>query len=355
MLNIPRKKWIHVVIVVMLALASFTPSSAQSDTGNQQFTSTINFFFVLCETQAVIEFSGNIQAGYDVYFQIFSASRGGGTALSTLRRLSVGGEFRTTETVTFPTGTTVAQGQVGSMYVAIAREGNANSTIYSDYVDDIQDGCRTPTTAPATTSTSTSTTTTTSTSTSTTSTRVTTVSYPPILSPFGGYINPGYRPTPLPIVQIGPSQNVTKPRQKTAGIIFAECNQYPIAEPGLLYDTDTIIIFWSWYAATEELMLDHLNHAQYAVAAWGNPFSNVVRTPIQFINRDYWVFYYVVAGNLRPGQYQIDYKVYWDQPISDGYDEFGPGTDNPELTGNCSFTINPNPNNIPVSYTPFPR
>ncbi|PJF26808.1 MAG: hypothetical protein CUN52_15340, partial [Phototrophicales bacterium] len=154
-------------------------------------------------------------------------------------------------------------------------------------------------------------------------------------------------PTTTPVVQIGPSQNVTKPRQQTPGIIFAECNQYPMAEPGLLYDTDTIIIFWSWYAATEELMLDHINNAQYAVAAWGNPFSNVVRTPIEFRNGDYWVFYYVVAGNLRPGQYQIDYKVYWNQAISDGYDDFGPGTDNPELTGNCSFTITRNPNNTP--------
>ena len=354
MLNLSSKKWIALVMVIMLALASFSTSLAQDNTGTQENTSTINFFFVLCETQAVIDFSGTIEAGYDVYFQIFSASRGGGTALSTLRRLSVGGDFRTTETVTFATGTTVAANQVGSMYVAIAREGNANSTIYADYVDDIQDGCRTSTTAPTTTSTSTSTSTTTS-STTSSSTTTTTVSYPSILSPFGGVINPGYRPTTTPVVQIGPSQNVTKPRQQTPGMIFAECNQYPAAEPGLLYDTDTIIIFWSWYAATEELMLDHINNAQYAVAAWGKPFSGVIRTPIELINGDYWVFYYVVAGNLQPGQYQIDYKVYWNQTISDGYDDFGPGTDNTQLTGNCSFTITRNPNNTPVGYTPFPR
>jgi hypothetical protein len=357
MMKLFPKKWIALMVAVLVALASFGTSLAQTDTTEP--TSTINFFFVLCDTQAVIDFSGTIEAGYDVYYQIFSAAGGGGTALTALRRLTVGGNFTTTETVAFNAGSTVAAGQVGSMYIAIAREGVPTDTIYSDYVDDIQDGCRTSTgtTAPTTTTTTTTstpvTTTTTTTSSSTTST---TLSLPSIRSPFGGFINPGYRPpAAAPVVQIGASQVVLPPRQQTPGVIFAECNQYPQAEPGILYDNDNIIIFWSWYAATEELMLDHINNAQYAVAAWGNPFSNVIRTPIELLGGDYWVFYYVTLGNLQPGNYQIDYKVYWSQAISDGYDDFGPGTDNPELTGNCYFEILRNPTNSPVNYTPYPR
>ncbi|MCU0480477.1 MAG: hypothetical protein MUE54_04610 [Anaerolineae bacterium] len=344
------------MMAMLVALASVGTSFAQTATPTPTtFTSTINYLFVICDTQAVIDFSGTIESGYDVYYQVFSASNGGGTALTALRRLAVGGDFRTTETVALNTGSTVAAGQVASMYVAIAREGNAQSTIFSDYVDDIQDGCRTGTTTAPTTTSTTTTTTSTSTVTST-STSTVTSSQPRIRSPFGGFINPGYTPPgPAPVVQIGPSQTTSKPRQQTPGVIFAECNQFPMAEPGILYDTDLITIFWSWYAATEEDMLDHINNVQYAVAAWGNPFSNVVRTEIEFLGGDYWVFYYVTVGNLQPGQYQIDYKVYWNQAISDGYDDFGPGTDNVQLTGNCSFTITRNPSNTPVNYTPFPR
>lgn len=360
MFKLSLKKGIALMMAMLVALASVGTSFAQTATPTPTTpttqTSTINYFFVICDVQAVIDFSGTIESGYDVYYQVFSASNGGGTALTALRRLSVGGDFRTTETVALNTGSTVAANQVASMYVAIAREGNSASTIYSDYVDDIQDGCRTGTTAPTTTSTNTTTTSTTTTSSSSTSTSTTTSSYPSIRSPFGGYINPGYvPPSPAPVVQIGPSQTNTKPRQQTPGVIFAECNQYPMAEPGILYDTDLITIFWSWYAATEEDMFDHINHVQYAVAAWGNPFSNVIRSEIELLGGDYWVFYYVTVGNLQPGQYQIDYKVYWDEAISDGYDDYGPGTDNPQLTGNCSFTITRNPGNTPVNYTPFPR
>jgi hypothetical protein len=349
------KRWIALMMAMLVALASVGTSFAQTDTTTTP-TSTINYFFVICDTQAVIDFSGTIEAGYDVYYQIFSATNGGGTALTALRRLTVGGEFRTTETVALNAGSTVATGQVASMYVAIAVEGAPTNTIYSDYIDDIQDGCRTGTTTPTdTTTTSTSTSTTVSSST-TSSTTTATSSYPSIRSPFGGVINPGYvPPAAAPVVQIGASTVVTKRRQQTPGVIFAECNQYPMAEPGILYDTDNIIIFWSWFAATEEQALDHINNAQYAVAAWGNPFSNVIRTPIELLGGDYWVFYYITLGNLQPGNYQIDYKLYWSQAITDGYDDYGPGTENPQLTGNCYFQILRNPGNVSVNYTPYPR
>ncbi|HRF94548.1 MAG TPA: hypothetical protein PLZ51_05135, partial [Aggregatilineales bacterium] len=65
------KRWIALMMAMLVALASVGTSVAQTDTTTP--TSTINYFFVICDTQAVIDFSGTIEAGYDVYYQIFSA------------------------------------------------------------------------------------------------------------------------------------------------------------------------------------------------------------------------------------------------------------------------------------------
>ena len=36
--------------------------------------------------------------------------------------------------------------------------------------------------------------------------------------------------------------NWIPPRQGTPGLVFAECDAYPMAEPGMLYDNDNITV-----------------------------------------------------------------------------------------------------------------
>mgnify|MGYP007037822888 CR=1 FL=1 len=61
-----------------------------------------------------------------------------------------------------------------------------------------------------------------------------------------------------------------------------------------------------------------------------------------------------MLGNLQPGQYYLEYTVEWDAPITDGYDDYGPGTDNEFLTSGCGFNILPNLQNIAVEYNDWP-
>jgi hypothetical protein len=42
--------------------------------------------------------------------------------------------------------------------------------------------------------------------------------------------------------------------------------------------------------------------------------------------------------------------VTWANPITDGYDDYGPGTGNEQITGNCDFTVSPNPSGTAVEY-----
>jgi hypothetical protein len=50
--------------------------------------------------------------------------------------------------------------------------------------------------------------------------------------------------------------------------------------------------------------------------------------------------WYVPAGELtEPGTYRIEYRASWSQQISDGYELFGPGTNNLIEEGSCTFTV----------------
>ncbi len=357
-----RKLLIALMLIGLLGLVGLVAAQDDTDdtttTTNTGPTSTIDFFVVLCEDRAVIDFSGVMQAGYDIYYRVFSGPGGGGTALTDLRRVTVNGAYSVSESVTY-SGGTLAPNTVGSAFVAIGRTNDSSSTIYSDFVDDLQDGCREPSNAVTTSTGLGGDTTDTSTSTTTTG-AIGNGQFADgtsaILSPFGGFLNPGYIPPEKPLVQVGARDQFVLSRQNTPGLIFAECKDYPVAEPGIIYDTDQTIVFWSWFTTTEAQMQNHIDNARYSVTYYQTvPLPEpIIRTPIRRINNRYWVFYYSVLGNLLPGEYAIEYKLNWEEPHFDGLNEYGPGTDRSLEISGCVFRVQPNPDGRPVSHNPWP-
>lgn len=347
------------VLFLLFLLATTVSLAGAQDTGP---TSNVTYFVVVCADSGVVNFSGTMQAGYDLYYQVFANSQGTGGAITALRQVSVDGAYEFSETISYNPGATVPVGHVSSFYIAIARESDPSATIYSDYVDDIQDGCAVPQFQPNTSTPTGDTETADETEGEDTTGEAAPVDCTPpdpatlpyILSPFGGYLNANYVP------QQGPPCNTapwTKPRQETAGLIFAECNQYPMAEPGIIYDIDNITLFWSWYARTRQQVLDHMEHVTYSVTFYNNhqvPVPFVDESDIQYINGNYWIFYTVPFGNLRPGHYGIAFYTLWDEPISDGYDEYGPGTDYELLHGSCDFDILPNEEGLDIPHFNWP-
>jgi hypothetical protein len=337
------KKLIPALLCLGLLLASISMTGAQTTSptatpGTTANTSNVTIFFVACQDAVVMNVTGTMETGYDVFYQVFPSAGATGTAITNLRQVSVDGSYAFSERLAYNTGSTVAAGATASARVVIARESNAASTIYSTTVDDLQDGCNNPQNAVGT-------------STDAGQGAVSTSSAGKIRSPFGGFINNnlGQSPTPQPIVVIGARRDDTL-RSDTPGVIFAECNMYlPQAQPGLLYDNDNITIFWSWYAKTAEQVEQHILNAQYDIRFQSAPLTPVQVSPIQVIGANNWVFYTVPIGRLTPGTYGIEFRLSWKEPITDGYDDFGPGTDNTEQYSNCTFTIRRNPSNQNVT------
>lgn len=360
------------LLMLMILLAGASIAYAQDDdTGDDDTTtedtaptSTVDIFGVLCEDRIVLTISGVMQSGYDIYYQVFSQAGGGGTPLTGLRRVQVDGAYSVSDVTTY-TGGTLPFSNVGSFYAAIGREGDAESTLWNNFIDDIQDGCAEPTAPAATTVDSDGTVTGPDTTvTSTGATRsgraiadgvFVDTGTSAILSPFGGFLNDGYVPPDKPLVEVGPRDQFENPRQVVPGLVFAECEDYLVAEPGIIYDRDNTIVFWSWFTATEEQMIDHINTVDYSVTYYQTlPLPNPIRTEIQEIDGLYWVFYYSVLGNLRPARYFIEYKVTWDDVHFDGFSEYGPGTDNDTLVSGCEFVVLPNPEGEPVNTARWP-
>lgn len=126
--------------------------------------------------------------------------------------------------------------------------------------------------------------------------------------------------------------------------VLAYCNDpiFRMPAPTNLLEGSTIDIWWSWYARTEEQLQDHLNNMIYEVAIDGvvlRDYTNYQSRIRQERDGNYYVYWYVPAGPLAAGTYEITYRVSWRQRISDGYSDFGPGTARPQETGSCTFTV----------------
>lgn len=347
---------------LLLILCLMTLLFAGNVFAQDESTSNVSYYFVACDTQAVIDLTGTMEAGYDIYVQAFDGLSGTGNALSNLVRVSVSGDYQVSATLQYIDGQALLLGQFASVEIRIARETNADSTQFVGTIDDIADGCVEPSYSSTDLFDSGS-----GTGLGTSSTPLVdpetgeiiqgeVISSSGILTPDGGVLNEIYGTvTEEAIVQIGARPSDVRDQQiqgrtSDPGLIFAECDNYPLADPGRLFDSDTLIVFWSWYAKTAELAQEHIDAAIHEVYlsseyAYRQSFPLVdVSQPILREDGNYYVFYIANLGNgFRPGKYVIDFYLTWDRAISDGYADFGPETDNPSFTSTCTFDVEINP------------
>lgn len=321
------------LVTVLVAVLGVGSSAAQTDaTATPEATSTgpsnsTQGTLIVCADSAVLNFTGISLIGWDVYYQIFSGASGSGTALTDLRRVPVAGEYSVSDRVTYNSGVTVAAGGQASANVSVARESDSSTIDYSFVLTDAQDGCAEPTN-PVSTETVTAGGSSGSSGTAGINTS--------IFAPNGGFLNPNLTEEPAVVVGARLSDRF---RSDTPGLIFAECDAYPLAEPGLVYDNENVTIFWSWYTKTEAQMAEHIANAQYTVKLNNADLPMTTRSEPVLRGGNYYVFYTATVGRLRPGHYEVGYLLTWANPVNDGYDDFGPGTANPRQSGICNFDI----------------
>jgi hypothetical protein len=331
------------IAAVLLLAAPMLALHAQDAAEPAEFTGPANAvqgFFTACVDSAFIDLNGTLLIGWDVFYQIFAGAAGSGTPLTGVRQVQVGGQFSFSENIRYNEGQTLPAGATASARVWVGRETDPNRIDFEFTLTDVQDGCEgrqvqgTPGTSldagsgPA-------------------------AAQPPaagrnLLAPDGRILNPNLRPEPA--VVVGPRLS-DRFRSETPGLIFAECNAFELALPGIVYDSDPITVYWAWFARTEAQIQDHFDNAIYEVTMNGAPFNNVRVSEVTRRNGNFWVFYTADVGNLRPGHYEIAYRLTWANPISDGFEQFGPGTENPVEANRCNFDVQRNPDGLSIVYS----
>lgn len=324
------------ILVSALLLLILTFAARAQDESN--FSSTINWHYSACEDRMVVDLHGTIQAGYDVYYQAFDLFGGLGSPITALRRVSVNGNYSLTQIVNWLGASTRALATPISVVFRIGRENDPDDTIFQEASDDYLGACLEP---------------------GSTLEELEVVGTGDIIgssgvfTPDGGMLNPIFYEPPEPLVQIGarPSEYREVGRTANPGLIFAECADVDGAHPGVLYDSDELVLFWSWFAKTAAQVQDHILNALYKVELGGQTIPDWTISEIKQVpgSLNWWVFYTVdLGGKWEPGTYGINFAVRWANPISDGYEAFGPGTETELLDSGCLFTVQRNPWDIAV-------
>ena len=327
---------LKLILSLVLLSTAIVLSQAQEDSG---FTSTVKWFYSACEDRMVVDLEGRMQAGYDLYYQAFDRFGGLGDPLTDLTRVDVDGDYALSQVVHWLNDATRALGTPISVVFRIAQESDPDSTLFQDPSDDYVSECHEPGVNL--------------TATGEMSVPEDMISSAPVFTPDGAYLNPVYRRPLEHVVHIGarPSQIDERGRTANPGLIFAECLDAEGADPGILYDTDEIKIFWSWFAKTREQAQDHIDNAQYVVKIDSQTIPDFQVSSIKRITGDpnFWVFYTVSMGDKwRPAGYVISFVVTWSNPVTDGYEDYGPGTANERLESGCRYAIQKNPYGVDV-------
>lgn len=147
--------------------------------------------------------------------------------------------------------------------------------------------------------------------------------------------------TPLPINANDSATLVVSTDRIQEGVdILAYCDNraFGAPPPSDLAAGSTVDVFWNWFAATRAQVEAHLNAATYTVTLDGETLDyEHFQGDIAQENGMYVVYWSIRSEPLQAGEHLITYHVTWSERISDGFDSYGPTTNNPEESGSCTF------------------
>jgi hypothetical protein len=125
--------------------------------------------------------------------------------------------------------------------------------------------------------------------------------------------------------------------------VFAMCDDpiFGAAPPRNLAAGSTITIFWGWFMADPSYLEQHEEAVNYQVRVNDELLADwrLYGARVRPVGNSYVKYWFVPYGPLEAGDYRITYRATWNRQISDGYENFGPGTSNPAEEGSCTFTV----------------
>ncbi len=128
--------------------------------------------------------------------------------------------------------------------------------------------------------------------------------------------------------------------------IFAFCddpNYGAVTNVPVIRAGDNIEIWWGWFAASEDQVLDHIEASNLEITVNGEAIENAnsfVGDILPAGGSSFVAYWEIPFGPLSSGEYIITYQVTWDSAIYDGTSFYGPETANPFEQESCTVTVN---------------
>jgi hypothetical protein len=145
--------------------------------------------------------------------------------------------------------------------------------------------------------------------------------------------SPGAGPTDTPT----PHAEVGNPNQ---AYVLANCDEFSRGRQHADLG-DTVFLYWGWVADTRASINEHVAHANYEITLNDHPVGDWRQTQTRetFEGGKPALYWYQWVGELPAGTYRVGYRVTWDAPVTDGQQNFGPGTENEVLEYGCTFVV----------------
>jgi len=112
-------------------------------------------------------------------------------------------------------------------------------------------------------------------------------------------------------------------------------------DPMTVSSNDQLAVYHYWLAKEEGQVDDYIDAMQYSIAINEKPWKiqsqgvgDLEQDP-EGVKRRIWLN----IGTLPTGEYEIETSMSLREPVFDGFDWFGPGTDYPGTTKTCQITV----------------
>lgn len=101
----------------------------------------------------------------------------------------------------------------------------------------------------------------------------------------------------------------------------------------------TFLLSWGWKATTRQYVLDYLESAVTKVTFNGAEVTDAERGDITTDGEIYEIFWEKNLGVLARGKYVLTFYEKYAARFSDGWSEFGPGTDVESVEDTCYLIV----------------
>jgi|WetSurMetagenome_2_1015567.scaffolds.fasta_scaffold119828_2 hypothetical protein len=138
------------------------------------------------------------------------------------------------------------------------------------------------------------------------------------------------RPSPSPTVDVGGANTI---------YVAPFCTLLGEGDTQIEGYGGLFLLSWGWVAQTEQQVWDYIENAETKVTFNGDTVADGKRSDVFGRDDTYHVYWEKSLGVLPRGKYAMTFFEKFKEAIFDGWEYFGPGTENESIEDTCYLIV----------------